>query len=40
MTLPVIRGAQNEAGYMQFFLPSSYTSETAPQPTDPTVEII
>ena len=37
MTVPV---AQSDVGYMQFFLPSSYTSETAPKPTDPTVEIV
>ena len=40
MTVPVIQGSQNEAGYMQFFLPSSYTSDTAPKPTDPTIEIV
>ena len=40
MTVPVIRGAQNEAGYMHFFLPSAYTIETAPKPTDSSVEII
>ena len=40
MTVPVAQGSQNEAGYMQFFLPSSYTLETAPKPTDPSVEIV
>ena len=40
MTVPVAQGSHNEAGYMQFFLPSSYTSHTAPKPTDPTVEIV
>ena len=40
MTVPVIQGSQNEAGYMQFLLPSSYTSDTAPKPTDPTIEIV
>ena len=40
MTVPVTQGAQSDVGYMQFFLPSSYTSETAPKPTDPTVEIV
>ena len=40
MTVPVTQGSQNEAGYMQFFLPSSYTLETAPRPTDPSVEVI
>jgi len=40
MTVPVTQASQNEAGYMQFFLPSSYTLETAPKPTDPSVEVI
>ena len=40
MTVPVTQGSHNEAGYMQFFLPSSYTLETAPKPTDPSVEIV
>jgi len=40
MTVPVTRGAQSNVGYMQFFLPSSYTLETAPKPTDPSVEVI
>lgn len=40
MTVPVIRGAQSDVGYMQFFLPSSYTLETVPKPTDPSVDIV
>jgi len=40
MTVPVTQAAQNETRYMQFFLPSTYTMETAPQPTNPSVEII
>lgn len=40
MTIPVTQGAQSDMGYMQFFLPSSYTLETAPKPTDPSVEIV
>lgn len=40
MTVPVTQGAQSDVGYMQFFLPSSYTVKTAPKPTDPSVEII
>ena len=40
MTVPVTQGEQSDVGYMQFFLPSSYTLETAPRPTDPSVEVI
>ena len=40
MTVPVTQGANSDVGYMQFFLPSSYTLETAPKPTDPSVEVI
>ena len=40
MTVPVTQGSQSGSGYMQFFLPSSYTLETAPKPTDPSVEIV
>jgi len=40
MTVPVTQGAESDLGYMQFFLPSSYTLETAPKPTDPSVEVI
>jgi len=40
MTVPVAQVSQNKTGYMQFFLPSSYSLETAPRPTDPSVEIV
>ena len=37
MTVPV---TQADGGYMRFFLPSSYTLETAPTPTNPDVKIV
>ena len=37
MTVPVATSAE---GYMQFFLPSSFTPETAPVPTDPGIKIV
>ena len=37
MTVPV---ATSSEGYMQFFLPSSFTADTAPIPTDPDIKII
>ena len=37
MTVPV---ATSTEGYMQFFLPSSFTPETAPVPTDPGIRIV
>ena len=37
MTVPV---ATSSEGYMQFFLPSSFTADTAPLPTDPDIKII
>ena len=40
MTVPVTQGEESYVGYMQFFLPSSYTLKTAPKPTDPSVEVI
>ena len=40
MTVPVTQGAESDVGYMRFFLPSSYTLETAPKPTDPSLEVI
>ncbi|WP_438960505.1 SOUL family heme-binding protein [Nereida sp.] len=40
VTVPVTQGAESDVRYMQFFLPSSYTLETAPKPTNPSVEVI
>ncbi len=40
MTVPVAQSAESEGGYMQFFLPSSYTIETAPRPTNSDVQIV
>ena len=40
MTVPVIQGPADGAGYMQFFLPSSYRLETTPKPINPDVEIV
>ena len=40
MTVPVTQDVQSDVNYMQFFLPSSYTLETAPKPTDTSVEVI
>ena len=37
MTVPVATSAE---GYMQFFLPSSFSPETAPVPTDPGIKIV
>jgi DNA gyrase inhibitor GyrI len=37
MTVPVTQG---DAGTMRFFLPASYSLETAPKPTNPDVEIV
>jgi hypothetical protein len=37
MTVPV---ATSSEGYMQFFLPSSFTADTAPIPTDPDIKIV
>lgn len=37
MTVPVTQG---DSGYMRFFLPASYTLETAPKPTNPDVEVV
>ena len=41
MTAPVETAAAEDGRYtMRFFLPSAYTSATAPQPTDPSVRIV
>lgn len=40
MTVPVAQSSAPEGGYMQFFLPGSYTMDSAPQPTDPNVQIV
>ena len=40
MTVPVLQSTAENTGFMQFFLPKEFTSETAPQPTYPRVEII
>ena len=37
MTVPV---ATSSEGYMQFFLPSRFTADTAPVPTDPDIKIV
>jgi hypothetical protein len=37
MTVPVVTSSEP---YMQFFLPSSFTPETAPVPTDPGIKIV
>ena len=37
MTVPVVTSSKP---YMQFFLPSSFTPETAPVPTDPGIKIV
>ena len=39
MTVPVLQSAAENTGFMQFFLPKEFTLETAPQPTNPRVEI-
>ena len=40
MTVPVAQSSGSEGRYMQFFLPSKYTLESAPQPTNPDVQIV
>jgi hypothetical protein len=37
MTVPVVTSSKP---YMQFFLPSSFTLETAPVPTDPEIKVV
>ena len=40
MTTPVIQSKENSEMVMQFYLPSKFTKETAPDPIDPKVELI
>ena len=40
MTTPVTQTEKSSEMVMQFYLPSKYTKETAPSPTDPRVELI
>ena len=39
MTTPVTQQNTNGNSYMSFYLPSQYSKETAPVPTDPAVEL-
>ena len=39
MTIPVTQTKDNNATYMQFYLPSKFTKETIPSPTNPEVKI-
>ncbi len=39
MTIPVTQTKENNLNYMQFYLPSKFTKETAPSPTNPEVKI-
>ena len=40
MTVPVTEVKENTQMVMQFYLPSNYTIDTAPIPTNPTVELV
>ena len=40
MTVPVLQSEEAQTNVMQFFLPSKFTSETVPQPTNARVEIV
>ena len=40
MTTPVTEFEKNSEMLMQFYLPSKFTKNTAPIPTDPSVELI
>ena len=39
MTIPVTQTKDNNETYMQFYLPSKFTKETIPSPTNPEVKI-
>ena len=39
MTIPVTQTKENNTTYMQFYLPSKFTEETVPSPTNPEVKI-
>ena len=39
MTIPVTQTKENNLNYMQFYLPSKFTKETVPSPTNPEVKI-
>ena len=39
MTIPVTQTKNNNETYMQFYLPSKFTKETIPSPTNPEVKI-
>ena len=40
MTVPVAQSSGSYGGYMQFFLPATFSLESAPKPTNPAVEIV
>ncbi len=39
MTIPVTQTTEDNVTYMQFYLPSKFTKETVPSPTNPEVKI-
>ena len=39
MTIPVTQTTEDDVTYMQFYLPSKFTKETVPSPTNPEVKI-
>ena len=40
MTIPVTQNKKDNKSFMQFFLPSRFTKETAPTPSNPDIEIV
>ena len=40
MTIPVTQTKENNLTYMQFYLPSKFSEESVPSPTNPEVEIL